>query len=160
PAEELLAGVHVLRTGRGAREDVELDPEAVEGGLDDRAPARDVLRVGHVLLLGVDRDRHAVLVRAAHEQHLLALHAQRAHVHVGRQVGPGDVPEVHRAVGVGERAGDEIADQADGPRSQVRWIRTRLRAYTTTPVDWPRMPTMSLRQMKYTSSISPPNRLP
>jgi hypothetical protein len=108
-AEELLARRGVVGAETRAGPVVETDREAVEGALDLLAPAPDVVGVGDVLLLRVDRDRRAVLVRAADEDDVLALHAQRAHVDVGREVGARDLAEVDRAVGVGEGAGDEVA---------------------------------------------------
>ena len=52
----------------------------------------------------------AVLIAAAHEQHLLAPLALVAHVDVRRQVGARDVPDVQGAIGIGQCGGNGMAD--------------------------------------------------
>ena len=126
--EEVLGEGLVLGADAGARPGVEGDAEPVEGALDVLAPAGDVLGVADALLLRPDGDRDPVLVGPTHVQDLLTHHSQAAHVEVRRQVGARDVPEVDRAVRVGEGAGDEGAAAGHG----ASMIRPRI----TPPDRW------------------------
>ena len=75
--------------------------------------------VGHKLLRGFagffsrDHDRRAVGVVGADKVHLVALHALKAHPHIGLDVFH-DVADVEVAVGVGQGGGDEQAALAHG----------------------------------------------
>ncbi len=61
---------------------------------------------GNACLLGGQHDRRAVGVVGADVSHLIAAHALEAHPDVGLDVAD-HVAEVQRAVGVGQRVGDE-----------------------------------------------------
>ena len=65
----------------------------------------DRLRSG-AFLQRAQRDGGPVLVTSTNEEHLLPPGAQVPHVDVRRQVGPGDMADVERTVGVGQRGGD------------------------------------------------------
>jgi hypothetical protein len=56
--------------------------------------------------LGLEHDGRAMRVIRAHEMHHVSPHPLEAHPDVGLDV-LHDVPDVERAVGVGERGGDE-----------------------------------------------------
>ena len=97
-----------------------MDSELAEEAFDFSVPMGHVLSVFLAGGLGADRDRHPVLVAPADEAHILALHAQRPHIYIGGQVRSDHVPEVDRAVGVGQGAGDEVGGQG---RSCGSWGR-------------------------------------
>ena len=64
-----------------------------------------VVTVGELLcadafLVGFHQNRGAVLVGARHHQHVIALHALVARVHVGRHAEAGDVTDMTGAVGI------------------------------------------------------------
>ena len=101
-------GLVVLLAG-GAAVDVERDAQFGEAVLDNLVVAVDDVLRRDALLAGLDGDGHAVLVAAADEHHLLALGAEVAHIDVGGHVDAGQVADVHRAVGVGQRRGDGVA---------------------------------------------------
>jgi hypothetical protein len=105
--EEL--GVPGVQPGRGAREVVEADAEALERILHVRPPVVHDLARALPLALGGQGDGDAVLVGAAHVDHVLASGAQVPYVGVRRQVRTHDLPDVQRTVGVGQRRGDQIA---------------------------------------------------
>ena len=54
-----------------------------------------------------DQGGHAIVVAAADERDVVALRAQVAHVGVGRQIRPGDMPDMQPAVGVGQSRRDK-----------------------------------------------------
>ena len=74
-------------------------------GPSRRDPRHELLRADS-FGLRLEHDRRAVRVVRAHEMHLIALHALEAHPDVRLDV-LHDVPDVKRAVGVGERRRDE-----------------------------------------------------
>jgi len=59
----------------------------------------DILR-RNAFFLGLNRNRHAVLVGTTDKQHFLAAHSQIADVGVGGDVDAGKVTDVDRAVSV------------------------------------------------------------
>lgn len=59
------------------------------------------------LLFSLDGDRHAVLVAAADEKHLLALEAKIAGINVCRHIYSREMPYVDGSVGIGERGCDK-----------------------------------------------------
>src|SRR5579863_5599042 len=68
--------------------------------------ARNELLGGDTLGFGLEHDRRAVGVVRADEMHDISKHPLEAHPDVGLDV-LHDVPDVERAVGVGQRGGDE-----------------------------------------------------
>ncbi len=70
-----------------------------------RDPCDQGLR-SDALLFGLEHDRRTVRVVGADEKNLVALHALEAHPDVGLDV-LHDVPDVERAIGVGQGGGDE-----------------------------------------------------
>ena len=62
----------------------------------------DLLR-GDALLAGALGNGYAVLVATAHEQHILALQAQVAHVDVGRHIHTSQMADVNGSVSIGQR---------------------------------------------------------
>ena len=62
----------------------------------------DLLR-GDTLLAGTLGHRHAMLITAAHEQHVLTLQAQVAHVDVGRHIYASQVANVDGTVSIRQR---------------------------------------------------------
>ena len=88
---------------------VEAHPEAFEALLDLRVVAvHDVLRID-TLFAGAEHDRDAVLVGAADVDEVAAAEPLVAAIEVGREVGPGEVAEMERSVGVREGGSDEDA---------------------------------------------------
>ena len=61
-----------------------------------------------MLFEGLDGDRHAVFVRTANENHILAPAAKVAHVNVGRHVHTCQMAYMHRAVGIRKRRSDRV----------------------------------------------------
>ena len=89
--------------------------------------ARDQLFRRDALGLRLDHHRRAVRVFRAHVDAVVTLHALEAHPDVGLH-GFDDVAEVQRAVGVGQRAGDEdLARHEIAVRKGAASINTRRR---------------------------------
>ncbi len=82
------------------------DQEAFVVGTMLGRHARDQLFGRDAFGLRLDHHRRAVRVLGAHVDAVVTLHALEAHPDVGLH-GFDDVAEVQRAVGVGQRAGDE-----------------------------------------------------
>ena len=97
----------LLRSGAGI--DVEADAKLLERVLDELVIAVDDILRCDAFAAGADGDGHAVLVRAAHQCDGAVVESQEAGVYVGGNVHAGEVTDVHGAVGVGERRGDEGA---------------------------------------------------
>ena len=93
--------------GRGAGVDVEGDPEVLKGLLDDPMELVHHLLRGDAPLLGLKGDRHTVFIGATDKEHLPSAQSQVAGVDVCRHVDAGEVTDVHRPIGVGQRGGDE-----------------------------------------------------
>ena len=106
-AEEI-GGRPVVHGRGGARIDVERHAQPFERLLDDIVVFVDDVLRRYALLPGLDGDRHAVLVRSAHRDHVLAPQAQVTGVDVGRDVNSRQVADVDRAVGVGKGRSDQI----------------------------------------------------
>src|ERR1700749_4391058 len=85
---------------------VETEVEALQILRAPRCDARDELLRGDPLALGLEHDRCAVRVIRAYEMPLVAQHPLEAHPDVGLDV-LHDVPDVKRAIGVGQGGGDE-----------------------------------------------------
>ena len=64
----------------------------------------DILR-GASLLLRLDRDRHTMLIRATHIQHILTSHSQISHIDVRRDIYTGEMSDMHRTIGIRQRTG-------------------------------------------------------
>ena len=64
---------------------------------------------GDALFAGADGDGHSMLVAASDHLDILASQAQETCVDVGGDIYPGEVADVYRAVGIGERRGDKCA---------------------------------------------------
>ena len=60
---------------------------------------------GNTLLAGALCHGNTMLIAATHKKHVLALQAQVAHIDVGRHIDTGQVADVDRTVGVGQRTG-------------------------------------------------------
>ena len=63
----------------------------------------------NALFLGPNGDGHAVLVGTANKFYIAADRAQVAHVNVGGQINPGQMPNVYRPVGIGQSSGNRIS---------------------------------------------------
>src|SRR5690606_6370451 len=61
------------------------------------------------LLSSPDSDGHTMLIGASHIDDILPLKPQVANISVGRQVRPRYMPDMQRAVGIGERGCDRIS---------------------------------------------------
>ncbi len=119
PRVDVLRQAHVLR--RISRMPViETEVEAVEVAGPIGRNTRDQLLGRDPLGFGLEHDGRAVGVVGADEVQLVALHSLEAHPDVRLDV-LHDVPDVERAIGVGERRGDE--DLAGHPRLVYRPIR-------------------------------------
>src|SRR5277367_1448591 len=68
--------------------------------------ARDEILGGDAFGFGLEHDRRAVRIVRAYEMHGISQHPLEAHPDVGLDVFH-DMPDVERAVGVGQRGGDE-----------------------------------------------------
>lgn len=98
-----------MHLGCGTAVDVERDTELLERVLDDLMIAvADILRC-NPFFFGTNGDGHSVLVATADEDHVLLLQAKIAHIDVGRNIYPGEVSDVHTAVGIGQCGGDSGA---------------------------------------------------
>ena len=82
---------------------IEADMKALQVSGPVRRDARNQLLRGDALGLGLEHDRRAVRVVRADEMHVIAAHPLEAHPDVGLDV-LHDVPDVERAVGVGQGA--------------------------------------------------------
>ena len=94
----------VNRKGSAA-EIIETDPETLEIIADMHVPFVDNLARMHALLVGGERYRHAMFIRAADIDHIAAVHPAEPHENVGGKVRSGDMSQVKRPVGIGQRAG-------------------------------------------------------
>ena len=104
---EELGGVFVVHRGGRTGIDVEIDPEAGEGILHDLVVlVHDILR-GNALLAGLDRDRNAVLVRAADENDSRSPEPQIADINVAGDICAGQVADMDRPVRIRKGAGHE-----------------------------------------------------
>src|SRR5690606_3766394 len=106
-AEEELLGDLVVVAGRGAGEQVVGEAERGQVLGDDPVVPVDQLPGAHPFLVGLHLDGRAVLVGAAHHQHLVARHSLVATEDVGRNAESGDVSDVARPVGVRPRDGGQ-----------------------------------------------------
>ena len=87
--------------------DVEGYAQLGKGILDDGMIAvYDILR-GDTLFFGLDGDGHSMLVAAADEEHLLTFHAEIAGIDIGRHVDAGQMPDMHRTVGIRQSRSDK-----------------------------------------------------
>ena len=64
---------------------------------------------GNALFTGTDGHGYTVLIATADKHHVLLLESEVTYIDVGGNVHAGEVTDVHGAVGVGERRGDEGA---------------------------------------------------
>ena len=102
--EELLGrGTVHLRRGTGI--DIITDAQFLERLLDNLVVTVDDILWRTAFLLGLDGNRHSVLVGTTDKQHFLATHSQIANVCVGRDIDAGKVTDVDRAIGVGQGRG-------------------------------------------------------
>src|SRR6266849_2272331 len=85
---------------------IEADMKALQVSGPIRSDARNQLLGGDALGLGLEHDRRAVRVVRADEMHDISEHPLEAYPDVGLDVFH-DMPDVERAVGVGQRGGDE-----------------------------------------------------
>ncbi len=58
---------------------------------------------GHTLSLGLDGDRHPMLIAPADHDNILATHPQETGIDVGGNINPGQMAYMHRPVGIGQR---------------------------------------------------------
>ncbi len=93
----------------GAVIDVESDAEVRERLLADGMVLIDQRLRGDAVLPCAERDGGPVLIRTADEHRVLALQFQVAGVDVSRQICPGQMAEVDRAVDIRQRGSDEVA---------------------------------------------------
>src|SRR5258707_2414457 len=85
---------------------IEADMKALQVSGPIRSDASNQLLGGDALGLGLEHDRRAVRVVRADEMHDISEHPLEAYPDVGLDVFH-DMPDVERAVGVGQRGGDE-----------------------------------------------------
>ena len=104
----------VVRGRRGARIDVERDAQTAERLLDKRVVAVDDHLRRYALLTRLDGDGHAVLVAAAHRDHVAAPQTEIARVDIRGDIYAGQVPDMDRAVGVGQSGCYEITFELFG----------------------------------------------
>ena len=98
-AEEI--GGKLMVYGRcGAAIDVERDAELLKRFFNQIVVAVHHLLHRDALFLRADGNGHAVLVASADEHNLTSACAKIACVDVGRHINPGQMPDVHRPVGV------------------------------------------------------------
>ncbi len=86
--------------GGGAGEQVVAQAEIAQILGDHAVVAVRKLLGAHAFLVGLHQNRGAVLVGAGHHQHVIALHALIARIHVGGHAETGDVADMTRAVSV------------------------------------------------------------
>src|SRR6266705_3085444 len=96
---------------------IEADMEALQVSGPVRSDAPDQFLRGNALGLGLEHDRRAVRVVCADEMHDISEHPLEAYPDVGLDVFH-DMPDVERAIGVGQSGGDE--EFADHPLSLQR----------------------------------------
>jgi hypothetical protein len=100
--KESLCGFLVIGASRSTAEYIEFNLELVEQGLDFLMPTVEVGSILQTLLFGLQSYGYTVLIGPANIEHIMAGHSQIADVNICREVSPGNVPEVNRAIGVGE----------------------------------------------------------
>ena len=105
-AEEL-GGILGVYLGRSASVDVEIDSESLETVGYDLMVLVYYILGSAALLAGLDGDRHAVLVAAAHIQHILSAETQVPYINVRRHIHSGKMPDMHGAVRIRQRTGHQ-----------------------------------------------------
>lgn len=80
--------------GGGAGEQIVAQAEIAQVLGDHAVVAVGELLRAHAFLVGFHQDWGAVLVGAGHHQHVIALHALVARVHVGRHAEAGDMADM------------------------------------------------------------------
>ena len=104
---EKLRGILLVNLRRSAAVDIEIDAQGLETVGDYLVVfVHDVLGTA-ALLACLDGDGHAVLVAAAHIQHLLSAKTEISHINVGRHINSGKMPDMHRAVCIRQRTGHQ-----------------------------------------------------
>ena len=90
---------------RSTRVYVEVDAKASERVLDNLMIAVNDILWSASLLLSLDGDRHAMLIRSADIKHILTLHSQISHIYVRRHIYTCKVADMHWTIGVRKRTG-------------------------------------------------------
>ena len=86
---------------------VEVDAQGLETLADYIVVfVHDVLRAA-ALLACLDGNGHSVLIAAAHIQHILPAESEISHINISRHIYSGKMPDMHRAVGIRQRAGHQ-----------------------------------------------------
>ena len=101
-AEELRC-ILLVNLRRSAAVDIEIDAQGLEAVAYYAVILVHYVLRSAALLAGLDGDGHAVLVAAAHIQHILSAKTEIPHINVSRDVHSGKMPDMHRAVGIGQR---------------------------------------------------------
>ena len=97
--EQFLHDFFVI-AGRGTGEQIVAQAQIAQILGDHTVVAVGEFLRTHAFLVGFHQDRGAVLVGAGHHQHVIALHALVARVHVGRHAEAGDMADMTGAVRV------------------------------------------------------------
>ena len=100
---EKLGSKLMVNLARRAAVDIVGDTKVLERIPDDIVVAVNDLLRGDALLAGALGHGHAVLVAAAHKQHVLALQTQVAYIDVGRHIHASQVADVNWTVSIGQR---------------------------------------------------------
>ncbi len=105
PPIDVLRQRHILRRV-GRVPVIEADMKAAQVLRPSRRDARHQLLGADPFALRLEHDRRAVRIIGAYEMHLVPQHALKAHPDIALDV-LHNVPDVKRAIGVGESGGDE-----------------------------------------------------
>ena len=85
--------------------DIEIDAQRLETVGDYLVVFVHYVLRAAALLAGLDGDGHAVLVASAHIQHILPAQAEIPNVNIGGHIHAGQMPDMHRTIGVWQRTG-------------------------------------------------------
>ena len=96
-----------MRLGGCSSVDIEIDAKSGEGILDYLVVLVHNILWGTSLLPSLDSNRHAMLIRPTDIKNILSLHPQISHIDIGRNIHSGKMSDMHRAIGVRQRAGHQ-----------------------------------------------------
>ena len=89
--------------------DVEGNAKIFKGLFIDRMVTVYHCLRSNAFVAGLEGDGHAVFVRSANGNHIPSLVSQVAHINVGWNVDPGQMPQVKGPIGIGQCRGDQGA---------------------------------------------------
>ena len=142
--EQFLHDMLVVRGGGAGKQVVAQAEIAQILGNHAVVAVREFLRADP-LFIGLNENRGAVLIGSGHHQHVIALHALIARVHIRRDAEAGDMPDMARTVRVRPRNIDQNMTHTPDYQAQRGQRKPRTRARQT-----PRVPRTGFTRVSHT----------